>query len=414
MSHTLSPTALVPSEHGNAADNLSPLGDPAVYLELGSLLPDLKSPYREFFAFRWGLDGHRPHTVETTARRFRRTERSMRHDLDKCLWNVAAIAAHRPLPAVRQMLGPDRKYWVERAFQLASRWSCDVSRASEARLFLVAAGVDVPDIWPMICDYTRSAGIGGLVSPRIAPEATKHLEASQVIESVLAHTIWPAGSRAQEDVSVFKCRRPLPSWVNRNSGYFHSDRHGRLVQYESMLEREILRALDLDARVTAFQEQPVTIEYTLEDGVHTYTPDIAFRLSDGRVILVEVKPPYELGKLVNWRRWQALHDHCQQHGYGMFIGNARTSIVDHYLASLDYEHTDLVAALAKEGPIPIEDYNTLHGLICGIGIARAATAALLDWRPKRRTKPLCDSTPADRMRAEHFWSCIAQHAVSPR
>lgn len=414
MSHTLTTTKLAPSEQPNASHNPWLLGDPAVYRELDSLLPDLKSPYREFFAYRWGLGGRQRHTVEATAKRFWRTERSMRHDLDTCVWNVAAITRHRELPIIRELLGPDQTRWAEHAFRQASRWESDMSRASEARLLLAVGGVDVPDTWPMICEYGQSIGVGWLGAPASQTREQQQHDARKVVCRILDHTIWPSGPRPYDGLNRFTCCRPLASWIKKSSGYFHSDRHNRLVQYESMLEREILKALDHDERVAAFQEQPITIEYLLEDGIHTYTPDIVFRLEDGRVVLVEVKPPYELGKLVNWRRWQALHDHCQQYGYGMFIGNARTSILDHHRASLDYEHTDLVAALAKEGPVPIEDYNTLHDLIRGIGIAQAATAALLDWRPKRRTKPLCESTPADRGRAERFWGCIAQHTANPR
>jgi hypothetical protein len=414
MPHTLTSTELASAERRNIAGNPRSVGDPGVYLELGELLHDLKTPYREFFAYRWGLGGRQPHTVEATARRFWRVERTMRQDLDTCVWNVAAIARHRELPVARGMLGPNRQRWVERAFQQASRWESDMSRASEARLLLAVGGVDVPDTWPMICEYARSVGIGGLLAPASQTLEEQQREALKVVDGILGHTIWPSDPRGFDRVSEFGCRRPLASWIKRSSGYFQSDRHGRLVQYESMLEREILKALDADPRVTAYQEQPVTIEYTLEDGLHLYTPDVAFRLQGGRVILIEVKPPYELGKLVNWRRWQALYDYCEQHGYGMFIGNPRVSILDHYQASLAFEHTDLVAELAQHGPVAGEDYSALHDLIRGIGIAQAATAALLDWRPKRRAQPLSKTDPADLIRARCFWACIARHAATPR
>jgi hypothetical protein len=63
-----------------------------------------------------------------------------------------------------------------------------------------------------------------------------------------------------------------------------------MVPYESGYERDAIRELEVNNTVAAYYVQPETIEYTLFDKRHRYTPDIAVEYADGRNEIIEVKP----------------------------------------------------------------------------------------------------------------------------
>ena len=48
---------------------------------------------------------------------------------------------------------------------------------------------------------------------------------------------------------------------------------GRMIAFESLLERDFIYLLDYDARVEWFEEQPLTIGYGQADRTLHYTPD---------------------------------------------------------------------------------------------------------------------------------------------
>jgi len=64
----------------------------------------------------------------------------------------------------------------------------------------------------------------------------------------------------------------------------------RMVAYEGLLARDFILLLEQDDAVLRYQEEPVPFRW--HDGVrwHTYTPDFAVEIDDGRRLCVEVKP----------------------------------------------------------------------------------------------------------------------------
>ena len=60
-------------------------------------------------------------------------------------------------------------------------------------------------------------------------------------------------------------------------GLFPSLKMGRMVAFKSLIEQDYLYVLDFEAAVTAFEEQPVSIEYLWEGDQHKYTPDFLVR-----------------------------------------------------------------------------------------------------------------------------------------
>lgn len=71
-------------------------------------------------------------------------------------------------------------------------------------------------------------------------------------------------------------------------GKFPSIKLGRIVWYESLLERDYLYLLEIDSDVLYYQEQPGRIYYTIGGKNHHYTPDLLVHRKRIREI-IEVK-----------------------------------------------------------------------------------------------------------------------------
>lgn len=75
---------------------------------------------------------------------------------------------------------------------------------------------------------------------------------------------------------------------NKLIGKFPSVKLGRIVWYESPLERDFLYLLEIDPDVISYQEQPGRIYYSLGGKKRRYTPDLLVRRSRKKQI-IEVK-----------------------------------------------------------------------------------------------------------------------------
>lgn len=90
------------------------------------------------------------------------------------------------------------------------------------------------------------------------------------------------------------------------TGYFPSLKFGRMMAFESSLERDLLHLLDFEASVTNFKEQPLTVTYEHGVKVRCYTPD--FRVSDaGMEVLVKCKPRKKISRGDNQTKFAATY-----------------------------------------------------------------------------------------------------------
>ena len=101
------------------------------------------------------------------------------------------------------------------------------------------------------------------------------------------------------------------------AGSFASAKLGRDVQYESMMEFGLLRALDAAPFVSHYQEQPVAIPYQWAGHNRHYVPDVLVWLNDRRAILVEVKPALRMLDDQNQAKLWAAHRWCTENGVGL-------------------------------------------------------------------------------------------------
>lgn len=97
-------------------------------------------------------------------------------------------------------------------------------------------------------------------------------------------------------------------------GRFPSLKMGRMIAFESLLERDFIYLLDYDVRVERFEEQPLTIEYQHEGDLRHYTPDFQL-LEAGQCVLVECKPEDFVDTEENRRKFVAARAWCEERSW---------------------------------------------------------------------------------------------------
>jgi hypothetical protein len=97
-------------------------------------------------------------------------------------------------------------------------------------------------------------------------------------------------------------------------GRFPSIKMGRMIAFESLLERDFIYLIDYELSVGWFEEQPLTIAYQHEGKVLHYTPD--FHLVEcQRHVVVECKPECFVESAENQRKFAAAQEWCEGLGW---------------------------------------------------------------------------------------------------
>lgn len=97
-------------------------------------------------------------------------------------------------------------------------------------------------------------------------------------------------------------------------GRFPSLKLGRMVSFESLIERDFIYWLEFEPTVSWFREQPLTISYQYGQKTLNYTPDFHVIKNDHN-ILVECKPQSVVATANNQRKFAAAQMWCTEHGW---------------------------------------------------------------------------------------------------
>jgi hypothetical protein len=101
----------------------------------------------------------------------------------------------------------------------------------------------------------------------------------------------------------------MSRWV----GKFPSLKLGRMVGYQSLIERDFIYLLDFDATVTTYAEQPFSLHYKDGSKQRRYTPDFSFT-RHGQTYLVECKHHEFMQPEENRLKWAAAQQWCDERG----------------------------------------------------------------------------------------------------
>lgn len=137
-------------------------------------------------------------------------------------------------------------------------------------------------------------------------------KANAFVLDILKKAVWPERLNGRRlDLSGFPplrdCRYERP---------YYSRTLKRLVQFDSMGERQLIRALDVCTVVTEFTEQPVKIGYQLDDRNRTYVPDLLVRTDTDLFFVIEIKARPQLADRETLAKAEAAQHHLGARGIG--------------------------------------------------------------------------------------------------
>lgn len=85
-------------------------------------------------------------------------------------------------------------------------------------------------------------------------------------------------------------RKVVTQCSARVTGRFASRKMGRMIPWESQIERDFLYILEADPTVIEIHAQPLQLDVWFDGTRHSYTPDFLVQHTDGRTFIYEVKP----------------------------------------------------------------------------------------------------------------------------
>src|SRR5258708_15145418 len=118
---------------------------------------------------------------------------------------------------------------------------------------------------------------------------------------------------APTSMSCTRSRRVITGGHAQRVGRFPSQKVGRMIHWESTLERDLILQLEFDRDVLGYREQPDPIRLIIGGKSHTYTPDFEVWRRNGRVI-IEVKAEAWLLDTELQDRLAAAHAHFAGEG----------------------------------------------------------------------------------------------------
>ena len=128
-----------------------------------------------------------------------------------------------------------------------------------------------------------------------------------------------------EDEMIFKRRPPdgnirLVHSSGTNLRGVLTNKAGRIVQFESWLERSLLLRLERDPMVKDYGSQPEVFRFVDDDGnQYTYVPDFIVWRCDSAVEIHEVSTSHHQMRLDAQRRMEAGRKNCQARGWRYLI-----------------------------------------------------------------------------------------------
>lgn len=337
---------------------------------------------------RLGLAGEDPQTLAQIAAGMGVSRERIRQLQEKAFRMLATRGRRKPRPdgvvAPEQRLRalllteirPEEPGAAERAVELAE--DAFASRATELASSVLLGMVGVPKA------ERRELLAHALTS--ITTQRGRELRARRSVEfhqRIGQFIAWPSTLRdPKEPVRPGRAREINELGTLSIKSQFQSAKLKRSVACESRTELAFFMRLEAFENVVYYQEQPFVVPYTFQDRSYHYYPDVLFVLDDGRSVLAEIKQRTDFGQIRDLVKWAALWDFCRQRGYGLYIGDARTSFQGLLRGEFPAAFEARLLAEVQRGPIGWVRYVELAA-ISGVKPGIPAPIVLrhrLEWR----------------------------------
>ncbi|HWW05902.1 TnsA endonuclease N-terminal domain-containing protein [Collimonas sp.] len=111
-----------------------------------------------------------------------------------------------------------------------------------------------------------------------------------------------------------RAREPIGRSFGLVRGKFPSRKIGRMVHWESQLERDAVKLFEFSSGISAYREQPMRVYYGHDGKTRRYTPDFEITLHTGEIQFIEVKPLQKTLDPQESARLARIQDHFDQNG----------------------------------------------------------------------------------------------------
>jgi len=184
-------------------------------------------------------------------------------------------------------------------------------------------------------------------------------KAREKFDGLLSYVIWPRQviPLSVEQVQNMRRKRNVFEDNERISGCYFSHKLNREIQYESQSEFDFLLRLEELKTIPFYQEQPFAVPSSHGGQVHNYYPDIFFLLEDGRGVVVEIKPAFEMALHKNLRKWSALREFCKERGLGLLVTDGRCTIQQVMQWDINRDFADEILSALEVGPLSWDEYR---------------------------------------------------------
>jgi transposase-like protein len=127
---------------------------------------------------------------------------------------------------------------------------------------------------------------------------------------------------------------------------------GRTVLCESGTERRVYRWLEQSPTVRWYQEQPAHLLYRFDGAQRQYYPDVAVMSTDGRVVVIEVKPVFQMYRYKTLAKANAAIRHFGARGIGfLLIDDSGRTLADIARHPFSVQAAEEVEQLMSGGPV---------------------------------------------------------------
>lgn len=111
-----------------------------------------------------------------------------------------------------------------------------------------------------------------------------------------------------------RARKVITRSGRKFRGKFPSRKLGRMVHFESLLERDAIAILEAAADIASYQEQPRRVEYSDGEVIREYFPDFQAVAVTGEVVDVEVKSSAQFHRNAIKKKFSAIWAHYWARG----------------------------------------------------------------------------------------------------
>ena len=131
-----------------------------------------------------------------------------------------------------------------------------------------------------------------------------------------------------------RVRNPVGRSFKSIRGKYPSRKMGRMIQWESQLERDAILLLEYSSGILAYQEQPRKIIYVIDDKIKTYFPDFEVLHIDRRQGYIEVKPHEIARRPDQVERFTRITDKFADEGSYFMVLTEKNIRKEHLLSNL--------------------------------------------------------------------------------